>query len=277
MKDKAIVCVTVDFDAVSLWMNWGATGERTLARGEFGGRIGAPRLLDVFARTGIATTWFIPGHTVDTYPDFVRSVHEAGHEIGNHGYCHESFNQISPDDVARVVAAGSNSIERVTGKRPLGMRVPAGDFDGSLFEFLEREGFVYNSSVVGEYDAWHCHAKGELNFDRPNTPGARLQLVQLPLSFVMNDFNYYEFNYGDPQLHGLCSPDYVEGIWKAQFDYMYANVPGGILNLTLHPQSSGWGLRAAMLERFIRYCQEKPGCVFRTCLDVANEFKALHP
>lgn len=274
LAPRATVCVTVDFDAVCIWMSWGARGARTLSRGEFGAGTGAPRLLELFERLGVSTTWFIPGHTADTYPEVAASVSEHGHEIGNHGYLHEAFDRLSPDEVRAVLRKSNAALERVTGRRPTGMRVPAGDFDGTLFEILVDEGFTYDSSIFGEFEPFWCRGKDELHDDGPNVPGRQLDLVQLPLSFVMNDFNYFEFNYANPALVGLCGPEHVYSIWTAQFDYMYERVANGVLNLTLHPQCIGWGLRIAMLERFIEHCLGREGTVFTTCADAAATFRS---
>jgi peptidoglycan-N-acetylglucosamine deacetylase len=270
---RATVCVTVDFDAICIWMSWGARGSRVLSRGEFGAEVGAPRLLDLFERLSIPTTWFIPGHSADTYPAVAARAAAAGHEIAHHGYLHEAFDQLSTDEVRHVIAKGTDALDRATGQRPRGMRVPAGDFDGSLFEILIEEGFTYDSSVIGEFRPRWCRAKDDLYDDRPPARGRKLDLVELPLSFVMNDFSYFEFNYANPTLVGLSSPEHVFSIWQAQFDYMVEREPGGVLNLTLHPQSIGWGLRIAMLERFLTYCLESPGTEFATCETVADRFR----
>jgi peptidoglycan/xylan/chitin deacetylase (PgdA/CDA1 family) len=269
---KATVNVTVDFDAICIWMSWGARGARVLSRGEFGAEVGAARLLDLFDRLNIPTTWFIPGHSAETYPDVAARVVAAGHEIGHHGYLHEAFDQMTVDEVRAVIEKGNDALERTTGKRPVGMRVPAGDFDGSLFELLLEAGFTYDSSIIGEFHPSWCRSADELFDDRPPNRGHRLDLVELPLSFVMNDFSYFEFNYANPTLVGLSSPEHVFGIWCAQFDYMQEHEPGGVLNVTLHPQSIGWGLRVAMLERFLRHCQQS-GAEFATCETVVARFR----
>src|SRR5215469_3511412 len=62
---------------------------RYLAR-SFCLEVGSPRLLKLFARLGIKTTWFIPGHSLETFPAEMKAVAEAGHEIGIHGYSHEN-------------------------------------------------------------------------------------------------------------------------------------------------------------------------------------------
>ncbi|MBO0838618.1 MAG: polysaccharide deacetylase family protein, partial [Actinobacteria bacterium] len=83
-----LVCLTFDFDAVSAWVYRGLTTPTQLSRGEFG-VVGARRILDLLERHGVKATWFIPGHTIETYPGACREVVEAGHEVGHHGYLHE--------------------------------------------------------------------------------------------------------------------------------------------------------------------------------------------
>ena len=124
-QPQATVCLTFDFDAMSLWMNWGARGPQALSRGEFGAKVGAPRLLELFDQYGIRSTWFVPGHTADTYPELTASVAERGHEIGNHGYLHETFDLLDDDGTRAVLRKANDTLERVTGSRPRGFRLPA--------------------------------------------------------------------------------------------------------------------------------------------------------
>src|SRR5215472_11613473 len=83
-----IVCLSFDFDALSSWIVRDETSPTALSRGEFG-VVAAGRLLTLLERRRIRTTWFIPGHTIETYPDVCARVHAAGHEVGCHGYLHE--------------------------------------------------------------------------------------------------------------------------------------------------------------------------------------------
>jgi peptidoglycan-N-acetylglucosamine deacetylase len=272
---RATLCVTPDFDAASIWMSWGARGARALSRGEFGATTGAPRLLELFDRLGIESTWFVPGHTAETWPTISAEISARGHEIGNHGYLHEAFDQLSLDEARAVVRKGNDVLEKVTGQRPQGMRVPAGDFEGSLLKALVDEGFRYDSSLLGaDFHPYWCRDSDELTEDGPTTFGERLDLVELAISFTMNDFSHFEFNYGNPLLVGDHPPSTVEEMWTSQFDYMYDNIPGGVLTLTLHPQCIGHGLRIAMLERFLQHCASRPGVRFARLDQVAEEFRA---
>jgi peptidoglycan-N-acetylglucosamine deacetylase len=81
---KRIVCLTFDFDAVSGWISRGMTTPTPMSRGEFG-LIGARRILALLKKYGIRSTWFIPGHTIGSFPDRAAEVVAAGHEIAHHG------------------------------------------------------------------------------------------------------------------------------------------------------------------------------------------------
>ena len=88
---KEILCgFGVDVDAVARWLGsyGGEDSPDDISRGLFAGEVGSPRLLKLFARLGIKTTWFIPGHSLETFPIEMKTVAEAGHEIGIYGYSH---------------------------------------------------------------------------------------------------------------------------------------------------------------------------------------------
>jgi len=90
---KEILCgFGVDVDAVAGWLGsyGGEDSPDDISRGLFAGEVGSPRLLKLFARLGIKTTWFIPGHSIETFPTEMKAVADAGHEIGVHGYSHEN-------------------------------------------------------------------------------------------------------------------------------------------------------------------------------------------
>ena len=90
---KEILCAFgIDVDAVAGWLGsyGGEDSPDDISRGIFAGEIGTPRLLKLFERNGLRTTWFIPGHSIETFPEQTKMVVDAGHEIGMHGYSHEN-------------------------------------------------------------------------------------------------------------------------------------------------------------------------------------------
>ena len=66
----------VDVDAVAGWLGsyGGEDSPLDISRGMFSGEVGAPRLLELFRRFGIKTTWFIPGHSMETFPEQMEAV-----------------------------------------------------------------------------------------------------------------------------------------------------------------------------------------------------------
>ena len=101
------VCLSFDWDGPSVWMAGGARDARSLSRGEFGPRVGVPRLLELCARLGITATWFTPGHTAETFPDTASEIAARGHEIACHGYLHEDFEQLTLEQGRAVVRKAS--------------------------------------------------------------------------------------------------------------------------------------------------------------------------
>ena len=88
MAARHIVCLTFDFDAISGFIARGQTSPSWISRGEYGPRVGAPRLLALLGKFGIKSTWFIPGHTIETFPQACEKVLAAGHENAHHGWTH---------------------------------------------------------------------------------------------------------------------------------------------------------------------------------------------
>ena len=100
MVDKNISCAFgVDLDAVCGWLGsyGGEDSPDDISRGMFAGEVGTPRLLKLFDRLGVKTTWFVPGHSIETFPTECQMIVDGGHEIGMHGYSHENPISMSPD------------------------------------------------------------------------------------------------------------------------------------------------------------------------------------
>ena len=92
MAKKILVAYGIDVDAVAGWLGsyGGEDSPDDISRGLFAGEVGSIRLLDMFDKYKLKTTWFIPGHSVETFPEQMKEVARRGHEIGMHGYSHEN-------------------------------------------------------------------------------------------------------------------------------------------------------------------------------------------
>lgn len=275
MAQRATVCLTFDFDAISLWIGpFKATSPSAISRGEFG-VIGVERILRLLDRTGIPGTFFITGHTADTYPDSVKAIAAAGHEIGHHGYLHENPVALSPEEERDVLERGLAALDRAAGVRPVGYRSPSWDTSPVTIDLLQSFGFRYDSSLMGNDFSLYwartgdvLHPDGRYEFGQPS------DLVEIPVSWLLDDFPHFEYlNLRDRRAPGLSAGSKVEEIWREEFDFMYREVDGGVLNLTMHPQVIGRGHRMLMLERLIAYFQGHDGVRFATLAQVADEFR----
>jgi peptidoglycan/xylan/chitin deacetylase (PgdA/CDA1 family) len=270
---RASVCLSLDFDATSAWLARGTSTVLSITRGEFGATTGARRLLDLCDRLSIPSTWFVPGHTADHYPEVVASVASAGHEIANHGHVHEDYTKLGPEEVRTAIRRGNAALERVTGLRPTGLRT-TGDFLPELLEVLVEEGFRYSSSIWGEYTPRWARAGYTVGQDGRITWGRELDLVEIPVTQSLSDACHFEIGAGAA---ALPDPRRLEQVWRDEFEFLHEREPGGYLMLMLHPESIGYGARMLMLERFLRWCGEHDGVRFVTAGTLAEEFRASTP
>ena len=91
------------------------TRPTTSRAGLFAGEVGTPRLLKLFERNDLKTTWFIPGHSIETFPEQIEQVVAAGHEIGMHGYTHENPIAMTREQETAVLDKCIELIEQVSG------------------------------------------------------------------------------------------------------------------------------------------------------------------
>src|SRR4029450_11633106 len=111
------VCLSFDCDALSVWFGYANTTPAMLARGEYGARPGVPPVLELLDRPGIRATFFVPGHTVESFPGETQSILERGHEVAHHSYAHVDPSQQSRDEELADMERALEVLERA-GIRP---------------------------------------------------------------------------------------------------------------------------------------------------------------
>ena len=276
---RATVCLTFDFDAISIWIGpFAARSPSMISRGEFGA-VGCERILRLLEREGVPATFFVTGHTAETYPDHVRAIAAAGHEIGHHGYLHENPLALdTPEREREVLLRGFDALDRVDQVRPTGYRSPAWDNSPYTIELLLGQGFRYESSLMGnDFTPYWCRTGDAIQPDGPYLFGSNVDLVEMPVSWILDDFPHFEYvairSLG-VNVTGLSAPSKVQEIWQDDFTFMHREVPDGVFTLTMHPQVIGRGHRMLMLERLIRWFKEQPGTRFSTLGDAAEAFRA---
>jgi peptidoglycan-N-acetylglucosamine deacetylase len=276
-EPRATICLTFDFDAISVWIGpMAAKSPSMISRGEFG-VLGVERILRLLEKKGIKASFFIPGHTADTYPESVRAIVAAGHEVGHHGYLHENPVALLSKDAERaVMERGLEALDRVAGIRPTGYRSPAWDNSPHTIDLLLEYGFRYESSLMAAdyYPHW-CRTGDVIHEDGRYEFGPLVDLVEMPVSWNLDDFPHFEYIRLENRLApGLSAASKVEEIWRDEFTYMYAEAPGGVLTITMHPQVIGRGHRMLMLERVIDFYASHDDVAFATLGDAAEAARA---
>lgn len=275
IKKPYTVCLTFDFDALSVWLgdDPGAT-PAMLSRGEYGVRVAMPRILKLLAAYDLPATFFVPGHTAESFPDAVLAILDAGHEVAHHGYGHIDPSAQSPDQERRSLERGIAVLERFLGAAPLGYRSPSWDYSAVTLSLLVEYGFLYDSSLfAGDFCPYHPRLGDRVGVEEPLQMGQEVDLWEFPVDFCLDDWPHFTFSFDPPRV-GLSAPSKVFEIWAGEFDYMVAHEQQGVLTLTMHPQVIGRGHRMVLLERMIQHTLSQGLADFARMGDVARTLSA---
>ena len=269
------IALTFDYDAMSNWINTsGGRSPGMISRGEFG-PIALRRILPLLDAHGIKSTFFVPGHTALAYPDTVKAIHAAGHEIGHHGWVHENPTALSAERERQVLLKGLEALDAVVGIRPVGYRSPGWDNSAVTVPLLLECGFEYESSLMGsDFEPYWCRVGDECSTTEEFRWGTPVTLIELPVAWHLDDFIQFEF-VATPTgiLNAARSTTMAWEIWKGEFDYLYQQIGRGVMNITMHPQVIGRGHRLLFLERFIDYVLGHAGVSFTTCVDYVRQWR----
>lgn len=267
------VCLTFDFDAMSVWFGFPHTTPAMLARGEYGARVGVPRVLTLLQEYGLPATFFIPGHTIESFPDTVATILAAGHEVAHHSYAHVDPSQQTAGEERADMERGLAALARI-GVIPLGYRSPSADMSAVTLSLLEEYGFRYDSSLMGDdFRPYRPRIDDHVTRDMPLVRGREATLWELPMCFEFDDWVHFQFNF-NPYRNGTSAPSKVLEIWTADLDWMRHHVAGGVLTVTMHPQVIGRGHRIAMLADFIEHALAQPDLRFASLADVVQRLEA---
>jgi len=258
---RLTVALTFDHDALSDGIRRG-DGPVKLSHGEFGPRVGAPRLLAILARQRIASTWFVPGHTLVTFPDSTRAIVDGGHELGTHGWYHEDLAELPRDEQREIIARSRDAVAEVTGQPPAGFRAPYWSLGGETLGLVEAAGYRYDSSLMaGDVHPYRVRRDDRHSVVNGTAWGRESALLEVPISWALDDWPHFEPNPATGR-DGLSAPSKVLEIWTGELRWAWEHEPGGLLTITMHPECIGRGHRLRMLEAFIAEAKSLDGVVF---------------
>jgi peptidoglycan/xylan/chitin deacetylase (PgdA/CDA1 family) len=246
------VCISFDFDAMSGFIARGLTSPTPISRGEFG-VVAVPRILELLRRFDVPSTWFIPGHTLETYPDACRQVFDEGHEIGHHGWSHVPPNDMSREEEEEGIVRGNEQIRKLTGRNARGYRSPSWDLSPNSVQLLLDHGFRYESSMMGnDYLPYRVRQGDVIELQKPARFGRPTSLIELPISWTLDDYPHFEFLRTKTYvLPGLMNAAGVLDNWINDYVYMQRHVDWGVLTYTFHPFVIGRGHRMLILEKLL--------------------------
>ncbi|KAK5942493.1 hypothetical protein PMZ80_005058 [Knufia obscura] len=286
---RVLVGYGIDVDAVSNHINTTVGGKPNLtniSRGVFGATRGVERLLALFSKKNIKCSWYVPGHTLETFPKDMAKIRDAGHEIGLHGYTHEFPSDLTHDQLEATLVKTIDILTEFCGTKPKGFTAPAWKNSPDQIALLEKHGILYDHSFMHDdfqpYYAPHADDVVVLT-DYKNDPSTWMvpmqhskistSVVEIPANWTLDDWPPFQWDGGRPNAHGYVDPYSVERQWKDMFSWCYENYDTFVFPMSIHPQVSGRPHILMMHERLIDWINGHEGVEWCTFADMAEEFR----
>jgi len=257
---RCAVALSFDADHETNELRDGGNSIGRMSWGQYGHRVGVPRILEILKREGVPASFFVPAVAAKLYPDEQRRVIAEGHEIGLHGWIHE-VNSTLPEAIERDLHfRAADALEEITGVRAVGMRTPSWDFSAATLKIQRELGLIYDSSLMADNDPYELVEDGQPT-----------GVVELPVEWIRDDAPYFNMNRFQA-LRPYTPPTAVLDIFLREFEGAHAE--GGLFLLTMHPHVTGYRSRLFILEEIIRAAKAKGDCWFATHADIARHCAA---
>ncbi|MGI4856243.1 MAG: polysaccharide deacetylase family protein [Janthinobacterium lividum] len=240
---RCAVALSFDSDHETNELRDGGKSIGRLSWGEYGSRVGVPRILDILRRHDVKASFYVPAVAALLHEDEQRRVIAEGHEIGIHGWIHE-LNSVLPYEAERDLLLRSvDTLEKITGVRPVGLRTPSWDFSPSTLRIEKEMGLLYDSSLMADEDCYELLLDGEPT-----------GIVELPVEWIRDDAVYFSMHRFSA-LRPYTPPQEVFEIFRREFDAAYE--AGGLFQLTMHPHIISARSRVWILEELIRHAKSR--------------------
>lgn len=128
-KELPIYCVQTEEKKVALSFDAAWGNEET------------SKLLEILAKHQVHVTFFMTGGWVEAYPDDVKAIYEAGHDLGNHSENHKNMSQLSEGEIAEELNSVTEKVEALTGYKMFLFRPPYGDYDNEVINVAKECGY----------------------------------------------------------------------------------------------------------------------------------------
>lgn len=257
---QVAVALSFDSDHETPALRDGEVLPGKLSQGEYGARVGVPRILALLERFGAPSTFFMPAVSALLHDGEAKSYVDAGHEIALHGWIHERNTQLPAEAERDLAFRAADTLERLTGTRPVGIRTPSWDFSAHSLRIIRELGLAYDSSLMADDDCYEILADGEPT-----------GIVELPVEWIRDDMPYFMMDRFS-SLRPYTPPRGVLSIWRDEFDA--AQAEGGIFQLTLHPHCIGHRSRISILTELLEHIASHDGVWFATHAQIADHVRS---
>ena len=252
----ARVAVLLSFDVdneTTQGLRTGTVSIGPLSQGQYGARVGLPRVLGLLEEEDVPATFFFPAWTLKLAPEQADLIQAPGmHEIGLHGWIHELNTSLDGETEARLLRQASDAIEEITGVRPIGYRAPSWNHSPNTLITLLEMGLLYESSLMADDRPYELVQDGEPT-----------GLVELPVEWILDDAPLF-----NPLGNRYMNPRDVLQVWIDEFDKAWEE--GTMFLLTMHPHIIGHRSRIVVLEELIDHIKTKSGVWFGTHAEAAR-------
>lgn len=231
-------------------------------------------LLRVFKQYQVAATLFVSGIIIEKFPNIVKEW-ARDFEIGSHNYTHDSLTDLSNEERVLQLEKFVDIYKRILGKSCAGFRAPRHLIDNNELELLQKNGFIYDSSVIPAYVPFKKYPgyKGSASTApyRPDSndylKAGRMNILELPLTPVLGGlpFSGTWLRYFNPNLFKFLlffrKPKFLSFMmhsWDA-------------MEFTGHRSKNSGRIYLAQLEAMLNYLK-KAGYQFKNGQQIVNEF-----
>lgn len=222
-RRKPLFSITFDVDAEALWLTLTRKSRPALvSQGLYGLNEGIPRILMLLADTGATATFFVPGLVAERHPSLVPELIAAGHEVASHGYSHMPLSAFeSREAEERELRMAKDILESQGGRHVVGFSAAVCDVSVHTLDILMDQKIAYDRSFL-DSDWPYVFVRGDDT------------LVELPVSWVMDDFTFFGHNIVPKLGWGIQEPETVGRIWRGEMATFRDG--GGFGCLVMHPE-----------------------------------------